>query len=155
MAELTSNYRNAPHIAEFMKRRFQGAGAAADKFPLHESIKKAEVSDLDQMTAVVDQLLERSERASSDIWVLTTSRQERDHLREVMGLRAWDEEGATVVCETVRRLKGLDVPEVILVSLKPISDEYEHLRLLYAGISRAIDTLAVVGSRRTLNTLGI
>ena len=155
MAELTSNYRNAPHIAEFMKRRFQGAGASADKFPLHESIKKAEVSDLDQMTAVVDQLLERSERASSDIWVLTTSRQERDHLREVMGLRAWDEEGSTAVCETVRRLKGLDVPEVILVSLKQISDEYEHLRLLYAGISRAIDNLAIVGSKESLELLNI
>ena len=155
MAELTANYRNSPHIADFMKRRFQGAGAAADSFPLHDSIKKAHVTDLDQMTSIVDQLLEKSQRAAADIWILTTSRIERDHLREVMGLRAWDEEGSTVVCETVRRLKGLDIPEVILISLKPIKDEQEHLRLLYAGISRAIDKLAIIGSTETLSLLAI
>ena len=107
------------------------------------------------MTSIVDQLLEKSQRAAADIWILTTSRIERDHLREVMGLRAWDEEGSTVVCETVRRLKGLDIPEVILISLKPIKDEQEHLRLLYAGISRAIDKLAIIGSTETLSLLAI
>ena len=155
MAQLVSNYRNAPKIAEFMRRRFQGAGAAVDTFPLDESIRKAQVSSIGEMTSMVDQLLEKSIRSASDIWVLTTSRRDRDHLRAALGLRAWEDPDHTVVCETVRRLKGLDVPEVILVSLNPVADHEEHLRLLYAGISRAIDSLAIVGSEATMRTLSI
>lgn len=155
MAQLESNYRNSPKIAEFMRRRFQGAGAAADTFPLDESIRKAQVSTLDEVTSMVDQLLERSDRPASEIWVLTTSRKDRDHLRETLGLRSWEDPEHTVVCETVRRLKGLDIPEVILVSLTPVADEEEHLRLLYAGISRAIDSLVIVGSEAVMKLLSI
>ena len=155
MAQLVSNYRNSPKIAEFMRRRFQGAGASVDIFLLDESIRKAQVSDLEEMTAAVDQLLESSPRPASEIWVLTTSRQDRDHLRERLGLRAWEDPDHTVVCETVRRLKGLDAPEVILVSLTPVAEEDEHLRLLYAGISRAIDSLTIVGSGTTMSALSI
>lgn len=152
---LTANYRNAPHIAEFMSRHFQGAGGGAETFPLHQAIRKAEVSTVEQMGRAVLQLLETSNRSAADIWVLTTSRFERDYLRDVLGLRAWDDDDATVVCETVRRLKGLEIPEVILVSLKPIENEREHLRLLYAGASRAIDDLTIVGNELTTSRLGI
>ena len=155
MAQLVSNYRNSPKIAEFMRRRFQGAGASVDTLLLDESIRKALVVDLDSMTRMVDQLLEESSRPASDIWVLTTSRQDRDHLRDVLGLRAWEEPDHTVVCETVRRLKGLDVPEVILVSLSSITDDEELLRLLYAGISRAIDSLTIVATSETMEVLSI
>ena len=155
MALLASNYRNSPKIADFMRQRFEGAGAAVDALPLDESIEAATVSSLEQMTGTVDDLLESSPRPASDIWVLTTSRRDRDHLREELGLRAWEDPEHTVVCETVRRLKGLDAPEVILVSCSPVSDEHEHLRLLYAGISRAIDSLTIVGSEAAMRALSI
>jgi hypothetical protein len=48
-----------------------------------------------------------------------------------------------VVCDTIRRFKGLERPVIILVELKPGDSRLE--RLLYVGASRATQHLIVIG----------
>ena len=48
-----------------------------------------------------------------------------------------------ILCDTIRRFKGLERPVVILVELK--ADDPRLARLLYVGASRARQHLVVIG----------
>jgi DNA helicase IV len=64
-----------------------------------------------------------------------------------------DREDGDVLCETVRRLKGLEFDTVILAADKDIKPEEEAL--LYVGVSRAVSELIVVGPRDFADRLGL
>jgi len=53
-----------------------------------------------------------------------------------------------IVCDSIRRFKGLEKPVVVLVELKPEDERLE--RLLYIGSSRARQHLVVIGLRRAV-----
>ncbi len=57
-----------------------------------------------------------------------------------------------ILCDTVRRFKGLERPVVILVELR--ADDPRLARLLYVGASRARQHLIVIGSAGVLQVLG-
>jgi ATP-dependent exoDNAse (exonuclease V) beta subunit len=53
-----------------------------------------------------------------------------------------------ILCETIRRFKGLERPVVVLVELK--ADDSRLSRLLYVGASRATQHLVVIASAAVL-----
>ena len=59
-------------------------------------------------------------------------------------LVAWEDRDQGTVCETVYRVKGLDVDRVLLVADESKDDD-ELLALLYAGASRALESLTIIG----------
>ena len=57
-----------------------------------------------------------------------------------------------ILCETIRRFKGLERPVIVLVEL-PEEDATKLDRLLYVGASRARQHLVVIGSPAVLGRL--
>ena len=57
-----------------------------------------------------------------------------------------------ILCETIRRFKGLERPVVVLVELDPADPRLD--RLLYVGASRARQHLVVIGPAAVLERLG-
>ncbi|MEI7478682.1 MAG: NERD domain-containing protein/DEAD/DEAH box helicase [Actinomycetes bacterium] len=150
-AELLSNGRNAPAIAQLLRRRLHGA-ASPNKEPFSTAVQWTEaVEDQAVVEAVSAALAEQSELKT---WVLTISATTRDLLISRLGLVRFEQRGeqGAVVCETYRRLKGLDVDRLIFVAdhLKPTDvDE------LYTSISRANEELVVISSREVGEVLGL
>ena len=56
-----------------------------------------------------------------------------------------------ILCDTIRRFKGLERPVVVLVELR--ADDPRLARLLYVGASRARQHLVVIGSAGVLQAL--
>jgi len=150
-AELLSNGRNAPAIAQLLRRRLHGA-ASPNKEPFSTAVQWTEaVEDQAVVEAVSAALAEQSELKT---WVLTISATTRDLLISRLGLVRFEQRGeqGAVVCETYRRLKGLDADRLIFVAdhLKPTDvDE------LYTSISRANEELVVISSREVGEVLGL
>ena len=145
-AELLSNNRNSPAIATLLRSKLGGA-ASPNTEPYDGDISRIPADTDEQVIAAVESALAESEEGETT-WVLTTASNTRDLLRWRLGLVAWEDRSNGVICETVYRLKGLEADRVILVA----SDaEAEKLRpLLYAGVSRALERLVVIGSEAAL-----
>jgi hypothetical protein len=56
-----------------------------------------------------------------------------------------------ILCDSIRRFKGLERPVIVLLELKP--DDKRLARLLYVGASRARQHLAVIAARDVLERL--
>ena len=150
-AELLSNGRNAPAIAQLLRRRLQGA-ASPNKEPFSSVITWSEATTEDDVVAAVGAAL--GSQSDLTTWVLTISGSYRDRLSSELGLVRFEERGneGAVVCETVRRLKGLDVDRLIFVA-----DHLTALDLaeLYTSVSRANEELVVISSREVGEVLGL
>ena len=148
-AELVSNNRNAPEIARLLRSKLGGAPAPnADPFGAAVEAIAAE-TDEDVATAV--QRISNEEQ-SGTTWVLTTRANMRDLLRWRLGLVKWEDRNLGVVCETVYRLKGLEAERVILV-VHDADDSDQTRQLLYAGASRALETLVIIGPSSVVGKL--
>jgi len=146
LAELASNHRNSAPIARFMRQHFDGASPSEKREPLETTvpIRKVRHSEDDALIDEVRQALEEPD-GGQETWVLTTNRSSRELLRSALGLVQWEQGGGGTVCETVRRVKGLEASRVIVVAYGDPDDENDDLlKLVYAGVSRAIDDLVVV-----------
>ena len=81
--------------------------------------------------------------------MLTTTARTRDLLRSRLGFVDWESRDHGTVCESVYRVKGLDVDRVILVADE--EEDAEKLRqLLYSGVSRALESLEIIGPEAVL-----
>lgn len=56
-----------------------------------------------------------------------------------------------ILCDSIRRFKGLERPVVVVVELKP--DDKRLDQMLYVGASRARQHLAIIGSSAVLERL--
>jgi hypothetical protein len=144
VCELTSNTRNALEIARLLRNRFNGPPAPA-ALPSATHLRYDRIEGMDQLTASVRAELSELASAgfdSSDVVVATLDHDARDHLRASEGFVPFDEAGpGDIVCETVRRLKGLEFAAVVLVASHwPIDDT-----LIHVGVSRAVFGLTVIG----------
>lgn len=74
-----------------------------------------------------------------------------DDAGRTLGLAATDVPEApsdVIVCDSIRRFKGLEKPVIVLVELRP--DDERRERLLYIGSSRARQHLVVIGRAETV-----
>jgi hypothetical protein len=148
-AELLRNNRNAPAIAALLRSKLGGA-PSPNAEPFASPIVRREADDDDAIVDAVAEALSTNE--DEQTWVLATSSHLRDLLRHRLGLVSWEGRHDGTVGETVHRVKGLEVERVVLV----VADEVDVERcrqLLYAGASRALESLEVVGSARVLALL--
>ena len=146
LVELTNNYRNAAPIARFMRQRFPGAAGASRNEPFEETIRPVKVpagSETALLQAVASALTRSV--GYEETWVLTTNRDTRELLRTRLGLGSWEQRSELTPCETVRRVKGLEASRVILVAFgKRDREDDDRRQLLYAGVSRAVDSLEIL-----------
>ena len=177
---LDMNCRNAQPIHDVV-RRFAGEGHAAlalrsdGRAP--ELIEAADPeAAVRALRTVLHRLRVEEEVRPWDIAVLTGARLEdsavwhvpsRRFGNEVLGNAAVDDAGHNlglpahlvpplpddvILCETIRRFKGLERPVIILVEL-PEDDPAKLDRLLYIGASRARQHLVAIGSNAVLGRL--
>lgn len=140
-AELVSNNRNAPAIASLLRQKLGGA-ASPNLEPYASEIVRTTVAGDEEVVAAVEAALGR--RGDDPTWVLTTTSTTRDLLRWRLGFVDWEGREQGIVCETVYRVKGLEVDRVILVV--DAEENPERLRqLLYSGVSRALEHLEIIG----------
>lgn len=147
VCELVSNTRNSMAIAQLLRRRLDGPPAprgAPESTHLHYRSLGDTVDDAQLRTEVMTEVarLRRAGLDDDDIAVVCLDSTARDVLRESPEFCRWeDREEGRVVCETARRVKGLEFQSVIMVASKwPITDT-----LLYVGVSRAVLGLTVIG----------
>jgi hypothetical protein len=153
--ELAYNCRNTTQIADLLRRAFRGApppggGPESD-------ITWSEVADLDDVERHVgdwvDRIIDDDGHAPQRVLVVTFSSRVRDHLREKFAFVPWEGgEDATIICENVHRVKGLEFDHVMLVAGP---DCRTTDQLLYVGISRAVVSLSIVGPRALGVSLGL
>ena len=135
-----SNNRNAPAIASLLRQKLGGA-ASPNVEPYASDIMRTTVETDEEVLANVEAALARVD--GEPTWVLTTSSSTRDLLRWRLGLVEWERRDQGIVCETVYRVKGLEVDRVILVA--DAEEDPERLRqLLYSGVSRALEHLEII-----------
>jgi len=144
LCELVVNTRNSFEIAQLLRNRL-GGPLAPPALPLSTHLRFTPVEDDTSLIAAVRAEVLALQQAGFDeasIAVACLDSASRDLLRANTGFVSFEEAGpGLVVCETVRRLKGLEYSSVILVSSRwPIDDT-----LLYVGISRAVFGLSVIG----------
>ena len=145
-AELVSNNRNAPAIATLLRQKLGGA-ASPNAEPYESEIVRTLASTDDEVITAVEKALVRSEDETA--WVLTTTARTRDLLRTRLGFVDWESRENGTVCESVYRVKGLDVDRVVLVADE--EEDAEKLRqLLYSGVSRALESLEIIGPEAVL-----
>jgi hypothetical protein len=71
-----------------------------------------------------------------------------DDAGRTLGLAAHDvpaQPSDTILCDSIRRFKGLERPVIVLVELRPEDKRAEQL--LYVGASRATQHLVVIGPK--------
>lgn len=147
VCELVNNTRNSSAIGRLLRRRLHGppAPAGAPETSHLRARIVAEASDPGSLTAAVIaevETLEREGHGRSTMAVVCLDSQARDHLLALDDLcRFEDRAEGLVLCDTVRRLKGLEFPNVILVGSTSDIDEQR----LYIGVSRAVLGLSVIG----------
>lgn len=157
VASLARNCRNADEIARLLYQRFNAARmTGATPAALACEFVPAEPPTV--VTVVRDTLarLDAEGRKHRNVLVQTDRNSLRDRLRDELGLLSWEEwfgrpETDGVLCENVRRVKGLEFDTAILV----ISEGDWSDELLYVGASRAVSGLVVVGPPELANRLGM
>jgi NAD(P)-dependent dehydrogenase (short-subunit alcohol dehydrogenase family) len=153
--ELVYNCRNTAQIADLLRRNF-GAAAPPGGGP-ESDIEWHEAADLDEVEEAVgtaiDRIIDADGHAPPRVLVATFSSKVRDLLRTKFAFVTWEHgEDATVICENVHRVKGLEFDHVVLVSGPDckVTDQ-----LLYVGISRAVVSLVVIGPPDLGQRLGL
>ena len=145
--ELTRNARNSMGIARLIRNRLNGplipAGAPETSHIRYREL--LDPSDPVELVAAVqrerEQLLDDGHNPSS-IAVVCLDSTARGVILTQDGYSGFDDiEDGHIVCDSARRLKGLEFPTVILVSTRREVDE----RLLLIGVSRAVLGLTVIG----------
>jgi len=174
---LETNCRNAQPIHDVI-RRFAGEGLAS--LALHQGGRPPELIEAGTDADVIEALRRLLHRlrvdegvAPWDIAVLTGVSLEdsvvwrhRTFGNEVLWNGQVDDAGHTlglaanlvpappddaILCDSIRRFKGLERPVIVLVELK--SDDKRLDQMLYVGASRARQHLAVIGSAAVLERL--
>ncbi|MEX1171175.1 MAG: ATP-dependent helicase [Chloroflexota bacterium] len=176
------NCRNAQSIHALVARFAQGgleSDALRDDGRAPELIEAdgeadGEAETLEALRKVLHRLRVEEDVAPWHIAVLTGARLEasavwrkRQFGNEVLANPAIDDEGRhlgapahetpelpsdAILCETIRRFKGLERPVVILVELEGLDADMLD-RLLYVGASRARQHLVVIGPPAVLERL--
>lgn len=154
VCELANNSRNALEIARLLRNRFGGPPAPAS-LPAATHLRFVEADDDETILAAVRAELLALRTAGfddSDVAVVTLDRTARDLIRQVPEFVAFEQaRPGFVVCETARRLKGLEYRAVVLVAGRwPIDDIVIHV-----GVSRAVLGLTVIGPRPLRDRLGL
>jgi hypothetical protein len=177
---LDLNCRNAQPIHDVV-RRFAGEGLASGALRADGRAPESIEADGAEATiralrGVLHRLRVDEEVKPWDIAVLTGARLDESAVwavpghrfgNEVLGNAAVDDAGRNlgraahlvpelpsdvILCETIRRFKGLERPVIVLVEL-PEEDATKLDRLLYVGASRARQHLVVIGSPAVLGRL--
>ena len=177
---LDVNCRNAQPIHDVV-RRFAGEGLASEALRSDGRPPEFVEADGPEATVralrgVLHHLRVEEQVNPWDIVVLTGARLEtsavwlapgRRYGNEVLGNPAVDDAGHhlgqpahlvpelpsdVILCETIRRFKGLERPVVVLVELDPADPRLD--RMLYVGASRARQHLVVIGPAAVLERLG-
>lgn len=173
---IAQNCRNAQPIHDLVARF---AGGGLESIALRSVGRPPEFIEADDGAATLEALRKVLHRmrveegvAPWDIAVLTGAKLEESAVwrqrrfgNEVLGNPAVDDAGhhlgmaadATpalpsdvILCETIRRFKGLERPVIVLVEL-PDDDKFE--RLFYVGASRARQHLIVIGPRMVMERI--
>jgi len=157
LCELVVNTRNSFAIARLLKRRLGGPNAprgAPESTHLRHRDLPDPVEPEALRAAVTDEIVRlRSEGFGDDsIAVVCLDSSARDLLRQSSQFCRWEDRAeGRVVCETVRRLKGLEYETVVMVASRwPIDDT-----LLYVAVSRAVLGLTVIGPPGLGERLGL
>lgn len=145
LCELVANSRNSRDIARLIRSRLGGPPSPA-ALPPSTHLRFVDVPA--DETALVELVVAEIGRLREDgfddeqIAVVALDHDARDELRIDPMFVRWEERGpGLLVCETARRLKGLEFPVVILVARRwPVDD-----LVLYVGVSRAVLGLTVIG----------
>ena len=174
---LDTNCRNAQPIHDVI-RRFAGEGLSS--LALHEGGRPPEMIEAKTDAETIEALRRLLHRLRVDegvlpwdIAVLSGSSLEesavwrqRTYGNEVLWNGQVDDAGRTlglasnlvpaspddaILCDSIRRFKGLERPVIVLVELKP--DDRRLDQMLYVGASRARQHLAVIGSAAVLERL--
>ena len=176
--ELDTNCRNAAPIHAVVARFAEGGLASEALRTGGRSVERIEAADgpatVEALRGVLHRLRAVDGEAVNpwDIAVLTGEKLEssavwlapgRRYGNEVLGNPAVDDAGRhlglpanlapelpgdVILCETIRRFKGLERPVVVLVELK--ADDPRLARLLYIGASRATQHLVVIAPAAVL-----
>lgn len=154
--ELINNCRNTTQIATMLRRHLGGApppvgGAEAEGITWLDANDPAGVER--HVGDEIDRIVDGEGHDPTRVLVATMSRQVRDDLRDAFAFVAWEGgEPATIICETVHRVKGLEFDYVILVITDgdTVTDQ-----LLYIGCSRAIAGLTVIAPHDIGARLGL
>lgn len=147
VCELVSNTRNSTAIAQLLRRRLNGPPAPRGA-PESTHLRYRPLGDTlnpDHVRSEVTDEISRLRAAGfddDDIAVVCLDSMTRDALRASPEFCRWEQRAeGRVVCETARRLKGLEFQTVVMVASKwPIDDT-----LLYVAVSRAVLGLTVMG----------
>ena len=149
---LVFNLRNCRSIATVVQRLGGGEPAPLPAAPFGERIEVKEVGGTREMRKRVrDAVVHLTGTLGvpfSQIAVLTTRTDMRtallaDQFDECPLVRWEDRTEEAVLCETVQRTKGLERTAVVLVDMSAEPDR----TLLYVGVSRAIASLCLVGTK--------
>ncbi len=178
---LEMNCRNAQPIHELVAR-FAGPGMAPmalrdDGRPPEFIEAEGAAGTVAALRGVLHRLRVDEDVPPWQIAVLTGAKLEssavwgvpgRRYGNEVLGNAAVDDAGHNIglaahlvpqlpsdviLCDTIRRFKGLERPVIVLVELDGIDDPAILRRLLYVGASRARQHLVVIGSPAVLGVL--
>ena len=156
--ELDANLRSSRTIAKF-SQQLGGAGPFPHN-PVGYSVEHGLAGGLRearrQIQAFLTPLLDDHRQAPRGLAVLTTRAEVRDRLLadppDGIDLVRWENRSEdSILCETVKRAKGLEFNGVALVCL----DDEPDRRLLYIGSSRACMWLRVITPRATADGLGL
>ena len=157
LCELVANTRNSFAIARLLKKRLGGPNAprgAPESTHLRYHRLPDPVEPDGLRSAVTDEIARlRSQGFDDDsIAVICLDSAARDLLRQSPEFCRWeDRDEGRVVCETARRLKGLEYQTVVMVTSRwPIDDT-----LLYVAVSRAVLGLTVIGPPGLGERLGL
>jgi hypothetical protein len=154
LCELVNNTRNSFQIARLLRQRLGGPPAPIGG-PESDPIRYSEAADPETAASLVRMAVEqlRSEEVPAEsILVVTMTSMMRDLLRERDAFVPWEQRGhGQIVCETARRVKGLEFDHVILVAPEGAADD----TLLYVGISRAVIALHVIAHPAVGMRLGL
>lgn len=154
VCDLSVNTRNSRGVARLLRNRL-GGPPAPSSLPESTHLRFSPVRGLEEMTDLVRAEVEALLSAGfthEGIAVACLDSTSRDALRQTSMFVPFEGAGeSSVICETARRLKGLEFPAVILVSSRwPVDDT-----VLYVGVSRAVFGLSVFGPVELGDRLGL
>lgn len=155
---LVHNLRNCRAIAQVVQRLGGGEPAPLPSAPYGEAIDTKVVGGTREMRKRVrDAVVHLTATLGvpySQIAVLTMRTETRtallDEQFDECPLVRWEERSEdAVLCETVQRTKGLERTAVVLVDMSAEPDR----TLLYVGVSRAIASLTLVGTKALVDAV--